>query len=86
VENDGGQPAKRGRPKNKHKPVEVPITATPKLAAYLEALIDAEGYGNTRAEVARTLCWRMVEQLIRDGILTKIHGEPPEEARVTGGQ
>lgn len=67
------------RPKNKYPSVEVPITASPKLVAYLEALIAEEGYGSTKAEVARNLCWRMVEQLIRDGILTKIPGGPQEQ-------
>jgi hypothetical protein len=52
----------------------VPITATPKLVAYIDALIDEEGYGNSRAEVARTLCWRMIEQLTTGGTLKQIHG------------
>jgi len=60
------------RPRNKHKSTEVPITATPKLVAYLEALIEEEGYGNSRAEVARTLCWRMIEQLRSARILKTI--------------
>jgi hypothetical protein len=58
--------------------VELRVAATPKLIAYLEALVSEEGYGNTRAEVARTLCWRMIEQLIRDKILEQIRG-PVEE-------
>jgi hypothetical protein len=74
MENGARQPAKRGRPPNKHKPIEVPITATPKLVAYLDALIDEEGYGNSRAEVARTLCWRMIEQLTAGSTLKQIHG------------
>jgi len=66
------------RPRNKHKSSEVPITASPKLVAYLEALVEEEGYGNTKAEVARNLCWRMIEVLISNGILTQIRG-PMEE-------
>jgi hypothetical protein len=74
VENETQEPARRGRPRNKHKAVEVPITATPKLVAYLDALIAEEGYGNSRAEVARTLCWRMIEQLTTGGTLQQIRG------------
>jgi hypothetical protein len=63
-----------GRPKNKHPSTEVPITATPKLVAYLNALVDEEGYGTSRAEVARTLVWRGVEDLIKGRILEQIRG------------
>jgi hypothetical protein len=52
----------------------VPITATPKLVAYFDALIAEEGYGNSRAEVARTLCWRMIEQLTAGGTIERIRG------------
>lgn len=62
------------RPRNLHRPSEVPITATPKLVAYLERLIAEEGYGNSKAEVARTLLWRGVEDLIKGGILKQIRG------------
>lgn len=74
MENAPEKPRKRGRPKNRHKSVEVPITATPKLVAYLEALVREEGYGTSKAEVARNLCWRMIEVLISKGILTQIRG------------
>ena len=69
-----------GRPKNKHPSTEVRMRATPKLLAYFEALIDEEGFGETRPEVAETLCWRMIEELIRAGTLTRIRHNPAEES------
>jgi hypothetical protein len=48
------------------------MRVTPKLLAYFEALIDEEGFGETRPEVAENLCWRMIEELIRAGTLTRI--------------
>jgi len=70
-----------GRPKSLHPPSDVKITATPKLVAYLNALIHEDGFGNSRAEVARNLVWRMIEQLRRDGIIKRIAGPvaPSEE-------
>jgi hypothetical protein len=56
------------------------MRATPKLLAYFEALIDEEGFGETRPEVAENLCWRMIEELIRVGTLTRIRGAATEEA------
>jgi hypothetical protein len=61
-----------GRPKNKHKPVSVTITGTPKLGAYLDALKAEEGFGNSRGEVARTLVWNGIHELISRGILDRI--------------
>jgi hypothetical protein len=68
-----------GRPKNKHPTTEVRMKATPKLLAYFEALIDEEGFGETRPEVAENLCWRMIEELIRAGTLARIRGALTEE-------
>jgi len=56
------------------------MRATPKLLAYFEALVDEEGFGETRPEVAENLCWRMIEELIRAGTLTRIRGALTEEA------
>jgi hypothetical protein len=64
-----------GRPRNRYKPVEVTITSTPKLGLYLDDLVSEEGYGNSRAEVARTLVWRGIEELLGKGILTRRPGE-----------
>jgi len=56
------------------------LKATPKLLSYLEALIQEEGFGKSRPEVAENLCWRMIEELIRVGTLTRIRGTMKEEA------
>jgi hypothetical protein len=53
-----------GRPKNSQRSIEVTITASPKLGAYLDDLCREEGYGNSRAEIARNLVWRAIEDLI----------------------
>ena len=66
--NGGGRPTKRVVTK------PVPITATPKLIAYLTALIDEEGYGTSVAGVAQTLVWRGIEELIKSGILDRRKG------------
>jgi hypothetical protein len=72
-------PEKMARPRNLHKPVQVTITGTPKLASYLDALVKEEGYGNSRAEVAKTLIWRGIEELLSKGILDQIRGPRTEE-------
>lgn len=59
----GGRPAKT-------KPTKaVPISATPKLLQYLDDLVAMEGYGTSRAEVARSFVWREVNRLIEVGRL-----------------
>jgi hypothetical protein len=65
---------KPGRPRNRYKSIPIRITATPKLAAYLDDLIREEGYGNGRAEVARTLVWRGIEDLVDKRILDRRKG------------
>lgn len=62
------------RPKNKHEPVRITITGTPKLAQYLDDLILEEGYGNSRGTVAQSLVWRGLEQLIAAGVLDRRKG------------
>lgn len=72
------------RPKNRISPAKVVITGTPKLAAYLEDLVVEEGYGNTPAEVARSLVWRGIEDLISRSVLSRRRGamrEPPAKRR-----
>lgn len=63
--------AKPGRPKNQHEPVKVTITATPKLALYLDDLVAEEGYGNSRAEVARNLVWSAIRELLSKHLLDR---------------
>ena len=59
------------RPKNRVPSEKVVITGTPKLATYLRDLVVEEGYGSTPAEVARTLVWRGIEDLIHRRVLTR---------------
>jgi hypothetical protein len=67
---------KLGRPPRPHRRVPpVSITATPKLVEYLDDLVDEEGYGNSKAEVARTLVWRGIEDLIKGRILDRRKGD-----------
>ena len=44
--------------------VRIEVWVSPKLAAYLDRLIDLQGFGNSRPEVARTLVWDQVNELI----------------------
>jgi hypothetical protein len=62
------------RKKSAVEPYKVTVTSTPKLGLYLEDLKDEEGYGNSVAEVARTLVWRGIEELIKGGILDRRKG------------
>ncbi len=65
---------KQGRPKNLHKSVTVTITATPKLAQYLDDLIKEEGFGNSRAEIAKNFVWKEINRLISAGNLDRRKG------------
>jgi hypothetical protein len=60
-----------GRPKNSVASVKVTITATPRLKVYLEDLVNEEGYGSSTSEVARTLVWRGIEDLIHKGVIDR---------------
>lgn len=62
------------RPINPHETKAVKITVTPKLWAYLGDLRLEEGYGNSRAEVALTLVWRGIEELVSRGVITRRKG------------
>ena len=73
--------AKRGRPKkNEGESFTETIISSPKLRAYLRDLINEEGYGNSRAEVVRTLVWRGIEELINRGVLDRRKGRVDEPA------
>jgi hypothetical protein len=71
------KPGRPGRPRNRHKSVPVTITGTPKLAAYLDALVREEGYGTSRASVAGNLVWRGIEDLISKGVLDRRRTRTP---------
>lgn len=53
-----------GRPKNHRDPVTIEFAASPKLADCLDTLKANEGYGNSRAEIARNFVWKEVNRLI----------------------
>lgn len=65
---------KLGRPKNRFKSVTVTITATPKLFQYLDDLIEEEGFGNSRAEIAKNFVWKEINRLISVGNLDRRKG------------
>lgn len=67
-----------GRPKSAHPSKPVEIQASPKLRLYLDDLIREDGYGTSRPEVARTLVWRGIEELITRDIIQRRPGEVPE--------
>jgi hypothetical protein len=60
------------RPSLEYRPVRVVISASPKLAAYLDILVGKEAYGTSRPEVAKTACWRLIEELQKAQILDQI--------------
>lgn len=51
----------------KSEPIE--FATTPKLVAYLDDLIEAEGFGNTRAEIARSFVWKEINRLLEQNRL-----------------
>ena len=57
------------RPKNAHEPITIEFAGTPKLAKYLDVLVRDEGFGSSRAEVARNFVWKEVNRLIEAGRL-----------------
>jgi hypothetical protein len=58
-----------GRPKSEVETTPIEFKATPKLVQYLDALKDDEGFGNSRAEIARNFVWKEVNRLIEVGRL-----------------
>lgn len=59
------------RPRNSHPTTSVPISATPKLLKYLDDLVKEEAYGNSRAEVAKSFVWQVIQDLISKGVLDR---------------
>lgn len=72
--------AKRGRPPRNTPPRRVVVQGSPKLRRYLEVLVAEEGYGNSVPEVATTLIWRGIEDLINKGIIDRIVGAYIEDS------
>lgn len=84
-----------GRPRNAVKSIDVTIVAPPKLRDYLDDLIAEQGFGTSRGEVARTLVWERIRELISLGVLDRRHATkrdrllvakriPPESAARRG--
>ena len=57
------------RPRNPQASVKVEVLMTPKLGAYLDALKEMEGFGNSRPEIIRNFVWQEVNRLIEVGRL-----------------
>lgn len=72
-----------GRPRNAEPSEPVTMAAQPKLVEYLDDLIAEQGFGTSRAEVARTLVWERVRELISQGVLDRRRATNQERARVT---
>jgi hypothetical protein len=61
---------------NKLQTVEVKLSTTPPVAAYLDGLVETGLYGKNRSEAAERLVTRGIESLIKDGTLaTKLRFE-----------
>jgi hypothetical protein len=67
------------RPTLDYAPIKVVISASPKLIAYIDALVKKEAYGTTRPEVVKTACWRLIEELQKGNILKQVPDEVPSE-------
>jgi hypothetical protein len=55
-----------GRPQNLHKKATIEIQASPKLVAYLDQLMQMEGFGETRPEIVKKFVWDGINQLLLD--------------------
>jgi hypothetical protein len=67
------------RRKNAVASVKVTITTSPRLREYLADLVAEEGYGSTISEVARTLVWRGIEDLIFKKVVRRRRGSSINE-------
>ena len=62
------------RPVNRVATERIVVSGSPKMLMYLDDLVGEEGYGMSRAEVAKNLVWRAIENLIAKGILDRRKG------------
>ena len=60
-------PEKKGAKRT--RPIE--LAATPRLIGYLDDIVELEGFGNSRAEVARNFVWKEVNRLIEKKRITQ---------------
>ena len=68
------------RPTLDYTPTKVVILASPKLVAYLDLLVKKESYGASRPEVAKTACWRFIEELQKGTLLKQLPDEEPGDS------
>jgi hypothetical protein len=57
------------RPKKPEEPYSVEFAAPAKLIAYLDDLVELQGFGTSRAEIARNFVWDEVNRLIESNRL-----------------
>jgi len=57
------------KPEKPPKSDPIEFATTPKLVAYLDDLVAAEGFGNTRAEIARNFVWKEINRLLEQNRL-----------------
>jgi len=70
------------RPPNALKSIDVTIIAPPKLRDYLDDLIAEQGFGTSRGEVAKTLVWERIRDLISQGVLDRRRATKGDRALV----
>ena len=63
-----------GRLKRRKPSKPLTIGLTLKLHAYLNDLVEEEGYGDTPTEVARNLLSRAIQDLVKDGVIDRRRG------------
>lgn len=52
------------RPKNRQPKHILRLRATPKLVAYLDQIVDLQGFGDTRQDVIKRLVWDGINDLL----------------------
>jgi hypothetical protein len=57
-------PSKGGRPKAEEPPIPIEVSCEPKLVAYLDELVQMQGFGTSRPAVARAFIWKEIHRLI----------------------
>src|SRR3954449_1569448 len=74
------------RPRSLTTAIKVTITDSPKLGLYLDELMAEEGYGHSRGEVAKTLVWRAIEDLITRSLLDRRRATAADRRGVTAAR
>jgi hypothetical protein len=71
-----------GRPRNAEESVYLKLTVQPKLVLYLDDLIAEQGFGSSRGEVAKTLLWERIRNLVSEGVLDRRRPTHAERRKV----